>query len=365
MTTAQTTSSKKVSVIVPIYNAENFLNKTIRSIQEQTHENLEIILVNDKSTDNSLKICREYEKSDPRIIVVDKPVNQGEDYARFSGIEAATGDYLAFLDADDWMTPDAIQHQLKIAETTSVDIVYSNYQRVISTKLHIKRKFIPFPDELVDHIITGEEKRELSISHFGTNKVPVTMWGALFDAKLFKEPLQPSGLQFRADLLMTMQLYARAKSLYLTNNIAVYYRWGGITSGSGYKPNYLKCSKEAFRRKFEFLPNIPNKNARITSIVELANCLAAHVLQLAEYMPDKRDENIEILQKELKDPLYKVFNEIKGLEYLKDKQIRTACVNFDAERAYDLAVAFHNNPIRKIKMYNWKLASKILKKSSL
>ena len=91
-----------ISVVVPIYNASKFLNKCLKSILDQTYEELEIILVNDGSTDNSLEICNSYAKTDKRIKVIDKE-NGGVSSARNRGIEEATGKYIVFIDADDYI----------------------------------------------------------------------------------------------------------------------------------------------------------------------------------------------------------------------------------------------------------------------
>lgn len=94
----------KISVIVPIYNLEDVLKYTIPSILNQTYENIQIILVNDGSTDNSLKICKEFEKIDSRIEIINQ-ANQGQSAARNSGIKIATGDFYSFIDGDDMIHP--------------------------------------------------------------------------------------------------------------------------------------------------------------------------------------------------------------------------------------------------------------------
>lgn len=98
----------KISVVVPIYNVEDYLKKCIESIVEQTYKNLEIILVDDGSIDNSLNICRQYQKKDARIHIIHKE-NGGLVAARKTGIEAATGDYIAFVDGDDWIEENAFE----------------------------------------------------------------------------------------------------------------------------------------------------------------------------------------------------------------------------------------------------------------
>lgn len=95
----------KISVIVPVYNVEKYLPKCIESIRNQTHHNLEILLVNDGSTDRSGIICEKYAALDPRIETIHKE-NGGLSDARNTGIEAATGDYIAFVDSDDWIDED-------------------------------------------------------------------------------------------------------------------------------------------------------------------------------------------------------------------------------------------------------------------
>ena len=96
-----------ISVIVPVYNVEKYLNKCLDSIISQTYTNLEIILIDDGSTDNCGKICDEYASKDKRIKVIHKE-NAGVSSARNYGIQCATGDWIMFVDSDDWIEFDAI-----------------------------------------------------------------------------------------------------------------------------------------------------------------------------------------------------------------------------------------------------------------
>lgn len=100
--------NKKVSIIIPIYNTEKYLNECIDSVLKQTYKNLEILLINDGSTDNSLSICEKYSESDKRIKVYNKK-NGGLSDARNYGIEKAIGDYIFFLDSDDIIQIDTIE----------------------------------------------------------------------------------------------------------------------------------------------------------------------------------------------------------------------------------------------------------------
>lgn len=112
----------KISVIVPIYNVEQYLHKCIDSIVNQTYHNLEIILVDDGSPDQCGKICDEYAEKDSRIIVIHKP-NGGLSEARNAGLNIAKGDYILFVDSDDWLETNACESVINFAKDHNADIV--------------------------------------------------------------------------------------------------------------------------------------------------------------------------------------------------------------------------------------------------
>lgn len=104
----------KISIVVPVYNAEDKLNRCVESLRSQLYSDIEIILVNDGSKDNSLSICKYYEKLDERIIVIDKP-NGGVSSARNAGIDVASGKYIMFCDSDDWVYDDYCLYMIEHA----------------------------------------------------------------------------------------------------------------------------------------------------------------------------------------------------------------------------------------------------------
>lgn len=115
---------EKVSVGVPIYNVEKFLPKLITSIVNQSYKNLEIILVDDGSPDNSSKICEEFAERDSRIKIIHKQ-NGGVSSARNKILECATGNYIVFVDGDDWLENDCVEYMLKLIHITNSDIAMS------------------------------------------------------------------------------------------------------------------------------------------------------------------------------------------------------------------------------------------------
>lgn len=116
----------RVSIIVPIYNVEKYLDRSIQTLMKQTLQEIEIILVNDGSTDSSLEICKKYAQLDKRIYIIDKE-NGGVSSARNSGLEAANGEYIAFCDPDDYVELDMYESMYKKIIDTNADICISNY----------------------------------------------------------------------------------------------------------------------------------------------------------------------------------------------------------------------------------------------
>lgn len=112
----------KISIIIPVYNVKPFLCRCLDSLVGQTYRNLQILLIDDGSTDSSGIICDEYEQRDARITVIHKK-NGGVSSARNAGLEAACGEWIGFVDADDWIEPDMYEYLIKLAQKHSADVV--------------------------------------------------------------------------------------------------------------------------------------------------------------------------------------------------------------------------------------------------
>ena len=171
---------QRVSVIVPVYNVENYLRRCIDSIVRQSYSNLEILLVDDGSQDASLSICKEYETKDSRIRVFHKE-NEGLGLARNYGIERATGEYITFVDSDDYLTLDAIEFMLKKAIVTDADVVIaSHYYKNEEQEVR-----------LAERLYCGTEIKETLMVHMMGNKgnrldaLSYTAWGKLYKKELF------------------------------------------------------------------------------------------------------------------------------------------------------------------------------------
>ena len=127
-----------ISVIIPVYNVEQYLSKCLDSVVNQTYKNLEVILVDDGSTDNSGKICDEFALKDNRIIVIHKS-NGGLSSARNEGLKFAKGQYVGFVDSDDYIEIGMYEKLLEVSLKYGSDVVCSNYYRVTNNKIYYKK----------------------------------------------------------------------------------------------------------------------------------------------------------------------------------------------------------------------------------
>ena len=157
----------KVSVIIPVYNAEDYLERCIDSVLNQTYENLEIIAVNDGSKDGSLQILKKKELQDARIHIIDKE-NQGVSAARNDGLSNAAGDYILFVDADDYIKPEAIDKILKLRDKESSDCVVFGFEAEgnAADDTDVLRELASSegaktPEAILQHVLTIDTQKEI------------------------------------------------------------------------------------------------------------------------------------------------------------------------------------------------------------
>lgn len=207
-----------ISVIVPIYNVEKYLANCLDSLLNQTHRELEVILVNDGSKDNSLGICKAYAERDTRIVVIDK-VNEGVSIARNTGLEAATGEYVAFIDPDDWVEPEAYASMLSKLKKWESPICLCNFYK--DTKRRSQPKCFEFKEE----VLQGEEIREQLINNMigMPDLLPkyVYVMGSVWRGLYSKSFLNSNELRFVPKLTIMEDLVFMVQTLLKCNKVAI------------------------------------------------------------------------------------------------------------------------------------------------
>lgn len=154
-----------ISIIIPVYNIENFLRQCIESVINQTLKTIEIILIDDGSTDNSGNICDEYAKSDNRIVVIHQK-NKGASYARNVGLKIAKGEWVTFVDSDDWVENDLYEVAMKELNEKQADVFMFNYYNNYPKK-QMKNNKAP----QIDFIVENNEVRKLQLCILDTRAI--------------------------------------------------------------------------------------------------------------------------------------------------------------------------------------------------
>lgn len=191
-----------VSVIVPVYNSEKYLEQCVDSLLTQTARDIEIILVNDGSTDSSLEICQRYARADSRIVVINKE-NGGAGPARATGVAAASAPFLAFIDSDDVALPQMCERLLAVQAETGADVVECAYNVMApSGKLTIHR-FLPKDTVL----LRDDFRREVVGGTIIGGTEAVLLWNKLYRREMFISSVKEEGKNVLEDYLINMQYY--------------------------------------------------------------------------------------------------------------------------------------------------------------
>lgn len=236
-----------ITIIVPVYKVEDYLNRCVDSILRQTYRNLEIILVDDGSPDRCGEICDEYAELDRRVKVIHKE-NGGLSDARNVGIDIAQGSYISFIDSDDWIHDEYIERLYQLIRTTNSDISVCNFLRVST--------------EILADVRLNEEIYEFSnlaaLKQF-TDKFyeqMVIACGKLFKKKLFEQIHFPVG-RLHEDEFTTYKLIYNARKIVLTTAQLLYY-WQREDSIMGSCLNIKSRfhAIDAFKERAEFLKDI-------------------------------------------------------------------------------------------------------------
>lgn len=204
---------KKVSVIVPVYNVEKYVGKCIDSIINQTYTNLEILINNDGSTDNSYEICKTYAEKDSRIKLFSQE-NRGLSAARNAVYDEVTGDYIFFVDSDDWLLPECIERLVILLEKNNADASACGFYKAKNEDLrHIHRT------NKVS-MLTGEEFADRMTRLIGYRCVA---WGRLIKREYLQDLYFPDGRIFE-DIFVMPKLFMKFSKIASTRDPMYIYR---------------------------------------------------------------------------------------------------------------------------------------------
>ena len=220
----------KVSIIIPVYKVEEYLIRCVESVTKQTYSNIEVILVDDGSPDRCPELCDELALKDTRIVVVHKP-NGGLSTARNAGLDVAKGDFICFVDSDDWIRNDAIEYSVKHAQRHSADLVetgiFCTSDYLVEVPVTEKVEVIKGRDILQDYMVSTTKGAGYSVCK------------CMFSSKLLKD------LRFRVgynneDIDFKYKALCRCETIVKSNRIHYFYFQGNesITTGGFRRKDY-------------------------------------------------------------------------------------------------------------------------------
>lgn len=234
-----------ISIVLPVYNVEKYLERCLKTVIAQTYKNIEIILVNDGSTDGSLKICEKYKFADTRIKIINKE-NGGLSDARNVGIKNSTGEYITFIDSDDKVEFDYVEYLYNLIKKSHVDISVCAHTVVVEKT---NNNFIVPTDNIL-----LSDKIAIKNMLYG-DKVDTSAWAKLYKRSLFNEIEYPKGMLCE-DIATTYKLFMMAEK---------------IIFGSQSKYNYIIRENSITTQKF---------NVKKLDLLEMTDLMGKDVLKV-------------------------------------------------------------------------------------
>lgn len=272
-----------VSVVVPVYNQERFIGRCLRSILGQTNNSIEVIVVNDGSTDNSERIISNIASRDKRVVLVNQR-NSGEAAARKKGYSCAKGEFIMFVDHDDRLSKDAISTLFDHIVNKNVDIVCGQAQRKF---MWWTKPTGRYPDFMNNRVIGQPELFDnLYVSFFGINLFPVTLWGKIYRRSVIDKAMEnvdlfmTPHLHFGGDEAFNLLLFPFINKVFFSDMPVYEYRWGGLTSGyNQHLPELLDFADFRIR----LLDQYGYTSGYQPLFIEAVNVMISHLVQGISY----------------------------------------------------------------------------------
>ena len=251
-----------VSVIVPVYNLEQYLERCIGSVLAQTYQNLEIILVDDGSTDNSGRICDKYQSTDKRIKVIHKE-NGGAPTAYNAGLDEATGEIIAFVDGDDSVLPSMFEILVEV-------LLKYNTQIAICGVAHIIDSAEAYKEQFCEQITVLESQKALE-ELLADRKEKSYCWNKIYRRSLFQNIRFPVGRNYE-DIAVMHHIFANADRVVWVPDALYEYRFRPDSIIGAFDTKSIHDSFIAFRERYDFAKALPISG----NVIDICLCNAAH-----------------------------------------------------------------------------------------
>lgn len=294
------TTQPLVSVLIPLYNQERYFKACMRSVEAQKYKNLEIIIVNDGSTDRSPQMARDWAARDNRVRLIDKK-NEGPAFARRDGCLAATGEYVTFLDSDDMLAPDAIETMLSTSLEKDVDLVLGLYDKqvgFIRKRKNDRGSLFPF-----DQIVRQPELFDKYYVGFYRNDIfPISACAKLYRKSVIDRAYQETELyspdiQFMGeDQFFNLKLFPYLNSMYRIDKTVYIYRYGGGTFGfNRHFPEIFSSSD----KRLKLLDQFNYSKGYEPLFAEYVACFYHHAAQMINFKKASKATVVDYFMQEI------------------------------------------------------------------
>lgn len=278
----------KVSLIIPVYNVENYVDKCLKSVEQQTCKELEVIIINDGSTDESYEIVRKYVERNTNFQCYSIE-NRGLGGARNYGLEKASGEYVCFLDSDDYIASECIEAMLNKAKQNKSDIVVCNSCDVTEDGTIISY----YKNKYKKEVTNVYEEPTILFNR-------VSAWGKLYKKELFNE-LAFVSREWYEDMRMTPKLFLKAKSITYIDNTLFYYvqRSGSIMNNSKVEKNIEITEAFDDLISYFYKQGVYERFREVLEYLIIEHVAVAGISRVALYRGNKKKEVLHNLQKYL------------------------------------------------------------------
>ncbi len=338
--------TKKISIIIPVYNGEQFLCRCIDSIINQTYKNYEIIIINDGSTDRTKQIIEKYVECESRIIFIDK-INSGVSDSRNIGIDNASGDYITFIDADDWLEKDTLETMNKLLEKNEYDVIRYNYYTNYSNEVQEKSEY---DIEIKDQKLEKEKIEKIMLPQILTGQMPAYVWLLLIKKRVINKTKKfNTELAMMEDTIFYVNLLTNIDNIYICSKNLYHYYYDMNSASHSFKNAIRNLHNILLVHNLE-IKLICEKKLDIEKNIKLCNVAHAKMIEdisfriFKNYSFEESKEKIdEICNNE------EVHNIFSNADFNKIQIHKKIAMKMIMERKINLLMLFYR--IRKIFYY--------------
>lgn len=350
--------SPKISIIANFYKSEKYIPKLIKSVLRQSFQDWELVAVNDCSPGNDLKLLKEFEalpEMKGRMRIVDNKVNQGISQAKQTGIKESVGEYLTFIDGDDWFEPYALEHLFNpVRQNPEIDFVVGNCYRTLNRFYKQKLTSVVNFNVIYENAVLNNE---LIKGFFGINVFSsYAYWGKLFKRSILdKSKFTPRKTLLYEDIFFNLYYFLEAQKVVFVDYYGYNWRWGGISSGSGKKSEAsfsvngtLKNFNDFYFERLDIIERYHLKDVFAPMRIELYNVMRSSLNSLCSYKSNspRANEAKKVIENVISLSAYKEILKLRGNAYIQNPAF------FDALEKHDLDWLY--NFFHQIYKANWK-----------